>query len=277
MERDKRETPPCACCRRPADPGHVLLRLPQPARRGRRLSEVHWPVVPPAPLVDLFLPASRTDAFVEAAIKDLTETEVGASGVVLLYPFPRARLHLPLLRMPDEETVFLFTLLRTASHGAESPQDMVEANRPLFLRAQALGGYQYPVGSIPTTPEEWRTHYGPSWAAFEAAHERDDPDGILTAGRLPSETVKSATVRDQPGAAGPGSRRRRRRDRRGDGGLLRPPEGRHRAERHVRPGCGDVRADRDLFRHNRCGPARREHRLDHVPVAPRPRRDCWGR
>ncbi|MER6945780.1 FAD-binding protein [Nonomuraea sp. NPDC000554] len=137
----------------------------------------------PHPWWNMFLPASRTDAFVEAAIKDLTETEVGASGVVLLYPFPRARLHLPLLRMPDEETVFLFTLLRTASHGAESPQDMVEANRSLYLRAQAVGGYQYPVGSIPTTPEEWRTHYGPAWAAFEAAHERYDPDGILTPGQ----------------------------------------------------------------------------------------------
>ncbi|MEU5865524.1 FAD-binding protein [Nonomuraea sp. NPDC047529] len=137
----------------------------------------------PHPWWNMFLPASRTDAFVEAVIEDLTETEVGASGVVLLYPFPRARLRLPLLRVPDEETVFLFTLLRTASHGAGSPEDMVEANRSLYLRARAAGGYQYPVGSIPTTPEEWRTHYGPAWAAFEAAHERYDPDGILTPGQ----------------------------------------------------------------------------------------------
>ncbi|WP_429415479.1 hypothetical protein [Nocardia sp. GAS34] len=113
----------------------------------------------PHPWSNMFLPASRTDAFVEAAIKDLTETEVGASGVVL------------------------FTLLRTASPGAESPQDMVEANRSLYLRARAVGGYQYPVGSIPTTREEWRTHYGLAWDAFEAAHERYDPDGILTPGQ----------------------------------------------------------------------------------------------
>ncbi|MFC6880136.1 MULTISPECIES: FAD-binding protein [Actinomadura] len=137
----------------------------------------------PHPWWNMFLPASRTDAFVEAAIKDLTETEVGASGVVLLYPFPRARLQLPLLRLPDEETVFLFTLLRTASAGAESPQAMVEANRSLYLRARAVGGYQYPVGSIPTTPEEWRTHYGPAWAAFKTARERFDPDAILTPGQ----------------------------------------------------------------------------------------------
>ncbi|WP_242614062.1 FAD-binding protein [Actinomadura roseirufa] len=137
----------------------------------------------PHPWWNMFLPASRTDAFVEATIKDLTETQVGASGVILLYPFPRARLQRPLLRVPDEETVFLFTLLRTASDGAESPQDMVEANRSLYLRAQAVGGYQYPVGSIPTTPEEWRTHYGPAWAAFAAARERYDPDAILTPGQ----------------------------------------------------------------------------------------------
>ncbi|MBU3065443.1 FAD-binding protein [Nocardia sp. NEAU-G5] len=137
----------------------------------------------PHPWWNMFLPASRTEAFVEAAIKDLTETEVGASGVVLLYPFPRARLGLPLLRVPDEEMVFLFTLLRTASPGAESPQDMVEANRSLYLRAQAVGGYQYPVGSIPTTHEEWRTHYGLAWDAFEKARKRYDPNGILTPGQ----------------------------------------------------------------------------------------------
>lgn len=137
----------------------------------------------PHPWWNMFLPASRTDAFVQAAIEDLTETEIGASGVVLLYPFPRARLHLPLLRVPDEETVFLFTLLRTASPGAASPQDMVEANRSLYQRARAVGGYQYPVGSIPTTPEEWRTHYGPAWAAFETARDRYDPDRILTPGQ----------------------------------------------------------------------------------------------
>ncbi|MFI7229518.1 hypothetical protein ACIBO5_40415 [Nonomuraea angiospora] len=44
-------------------------------------------------------------------------------------------------------------------------------------------GQQYPVGSIPTTPAEWRAHYGPAWAAFEAARERYDPDGILTPGQ----------------------------------------------------------------------------------------------
>lgn len=137
----------------------------------------------PHPWWNMFLPASRTDAFVEAAIKDLTEAEVGTSGVILLYPFPRARLQLPLLRLPDEETVFLFTLLRTASCGAESPQDMVEANRSLYQRAQAAGGYQYPVGSIPTTPEEWRAHYGPAWAAFKRARERYDPEAILTPGQ----------------------------------------------------------------------------------------------
>ncbi|MBH0775535.1 FAD-binding protein [Nocardia bovistercoris] len=137
----------------------------------------------PHPWWNMFLPASRTDAFVEATIEDLTETTVGASGVVLLYPFPRARVRLPLLRLPDEETIFLFTLLRTASPGAENPQDMVEANRSLYLRARAVGGYQYPVGAIPTTPEEWQTHYGPAWTAFEAARERYDPDQILTPGQ----------------------------------------------------------------------------------------------
>ncbi|MEU6786814.1 hypothetical protein ABZ912_47125 [Nonomuraea angiospora] len=73
---------------------------------------------------------------------------------------------------------------------------------------------------MPTTPEEWRTHYGPAWAAFEAAHERYDPDGILTPGQgvFPPETVKSAAGSPVPSFAA----RRRARCRGGTAGRVAP-------------------------------------------------------
>lgn len=137
----------------------------------------------PHPWWNAFLPDSRTDAFVESALKDLSPSNIGASGVILLYPFPRANLHRPLLRVPDEELVFLFSILRTASPDAASPQTMIEANRTLYQRARAIGGFQYPIGTIPTSHGDWRTHYGPVWPALVAARQRYDPNNILTPGQ----------------------------------------------------------------------------------------------
>jgi hypothetical protein len=137
----------------------------------------------PHPWWNGFLPSDRTDKFVTAALQDLTSAGIGASGVILLYPFHRSRLRLPLLRLPDEELVFLFAVLRTASPGAATPDTMLAANRTLYQRARDIGGFQYPVGSIPTTPDDWRLHFGPVWSALAAAKRRYDPDHILTPGQ----------------------------------------------------------------------------------------------
>jgi FAD/FMN-containing dehydrogenase len=104
----------------------------------------------------------------------------------LLYPVRRKLLRVPLLRVPDEPVVFLFSVLRTAapdSGGALPVDTMLAANRKLFEQARRLGGYQYPIGSIPLTPADWRQHYGQEWRFLAAARRRYDPAGILTPGQ----------------------------------------------------------------------------------------------
>jgi cytokinin dehydrogenase len=137
----------------------------------------------PHPWLNVFLPGTATDAFVTSVVADLTPADLGISGVILLYPLRRSLLRAPLLRVPDEELVFLFALLRTASPGAAAPAAMVAANRAVYERVQAIGGTQYPVGTIPTTPTDWRRHYGPQWPRLAAARHRYDPAGILTPGQ----------------------------------------------------------------------------------------------
>lgn len=137
----------------------------------------------PHPWLNLFLPDAVTDSLVTSVISDLTTADVGVSGVILLYPVPRSRLRAPLLRVPDGELVFLFTLLKTASPGADSVDAMVAANRALYERAEAVGGTQYPVGTIPTTHVDWLRHYGTAWPAFAAAKHRYDPEGLLAPGQ----------------------------------------------------------------------------------------------
>jgi cytokinin dehydrogenase len=140
----------------------------------------------PHPWWNMFLPDSATDAFVSGVMANLTEADIGASGVILLYPVVRDLLRTPLLRVPDEPVVFLFSVLRTAapdSGGALSADVMLSDNRALFEQARALGGYEYPIGSIPMTSADWQQHFGPQWSFLAAARNSYDPGGILTPGQ----------------------------------------------------------------------------------------------
>ena len=139
----------------------------------------------PHPWLNLFLPDAAADAYVTSVMNQLTLADIGASGVVLLYPVPTVKLHAPLLRTPDSELTFLFAVLRTAAPDTDAlpTAAMLDANRALYLEAQALGGTQYPVSSIPMTNHDWRIQYGDAWRFFSAAKHRYDPHGILAPGQ----------------------------------------------------------------------------------------------
>lgn len=139
----------------------------------------------PHPWWNVFLPGSATDAFVSSVMDNLTTADIGASGVILLYPLRTSALTMPLLRVPDEDVVFLFSLLRTAAPdiGAISAEAMITANSALYKQVRELGGFQYPIGSIPTTRADWRAHFGPEWQFLVHARHRYDPRGILAPGQ----------------------------------------------------------------------------------------------
>lgn len=140
----------------------------------------------PHPWWNMFLPGSVSSSFISDVMASLTEADIGASGVILFYPLNRGLLRAPLLRVPDEQVVFLFSVLRTAapdSGGALPPGVLLTANRSLFDQGREAGGYEYPIGSIPVTPADWRQHFGPQYPFLAAARHRYDPAGILTPGQ----------------------------------------------------------------------------------------------
>jgi cytokinin dehydrogenase len=139
----------------------------------------------PHPWFNMFLPDDAIDSYVATVLANLTTADIGASGLVLLYPVPTAKLTAPLLRVPDSDLAFLFAVLRTASPdiGALPAATMLEGNRDLFLKAQHLGGTAYPVGAIPMTADDWRVQYGDRWQDFRTAKHRFDPHGILATGQ----------------------------------------------------------------------------------------------
>lgn len=132
----------------------------------------------PHPWPNLFLPDHATDPFVDGIMADLTQADLGASGLILTYPVPTEVLTTPLFRVPDAPTIFLVAALRFAASGATAEQ-MVQSNRRWYDAAVSLGGTSYPVGAIPFTDDDWRKHLGGARPQLAAAEARYDPHLVL--------------------------------------------------------------------------------------------------
>ncbi|MEV7614095.1 FAD-binding protein [Streptomyces sp. NPDC089799] len=137
----------------------------------------------PHPWYDSFLPASTVNTVVTETLSGLKAGAIGATAVILLYPVLTAKCSTPLPVMPDEDLVYLFSLLKVSSPGADSAEEMVAANRIQYDATRDAGGCWYPIGSVPLTKDDWAGHFGSFWAEFETARHRYDPDGILTPGQ----------------------------------------------------------------------------------------------
>ncbi|MFG1664335.1 FAD-binding protein [Streptomyces sp. Y7] len=135
------------------------------------------------PWLNLLLPGRPTGALVSRMLDDLTPADLGP-GVVLVYPIRRDRLTTPLMRAPDDATPYLFAVLRaTPPEDTATVDRLLAANRTAYELAASAGGTQYPVGSIPFTRADWRTHFGPAWPRLARAKRTYDPRGILVPGQ----------------------------------------------------------------------------------------------
>jgi hypothetical protein len=113
----------------------------------------------PHPWLNLFVPSSAVESFVGKVVSTLTLADTG-QGPVLLYPVKTSRFRLPLFRVPREEIVFLFAILRTAAPPeAAVVTRMLSDNRRLFEQNRDLGGYRYPVDAIPFSQNDWQQHF----------------------------------------------------------------------------------------------------------------------
>lgn len=135
------------------------------------------------PWLNLMVPGTSAAAVSAPLLDALTPAELGP-GVVLFYPLLRERLTTPLLRSSDEPVSYLFDILSATPPDDTTAVDRrLAANRSAYEAVAAVGGTQYPVGSIPFTRADWRTHFGPAWPALEAAKQRYDPRRILVPGQ----------------------------------------------------------------------------------------------
>lgn len=137
------------------------------------------------PWYDVFLPDAAVEDYVGDVVPSLTPEDVGTTGFLLLFPLKRSRLRRPLLRVPQDEWVYLFDILTAANVPGPNPEfaaRMLQRNRTLFERARSVGGTRYPIGTLTFTKSDWVQHYGEMYPWFKKAKNRFDPSRILTPG-----------------------------------------------------------------------------------------------
>ncbi len=136
----------------------------------------------PHPWLDMFVPASAVEHYVSEALASILPTDFGLFPI-LLSALNSGCFHSPLFRLPSEETVFAFDILRTVTPDPETAAKAVAHNRLLFERNRALGGTHYPISTIELSHADWEMHFGQVWEQFMHAKQRFDPDNVLTPGQ----------------------------------------------------------------------------------------------
>jgi hypothetical protein len=134
----------------------------------------------PHPWLDLFVPDSRIDGFASQTIASLDPSLFLPGSLILFYPFVKSRLTRPLLSVPDEETFFLFDILRTVPH--EAVDSVLAENRRLYEQSRDLGGKSYTISAVPMSPHDWREHFRPFWGRLVSQKSKHDPDNVLGPG-----------------------------------------------------------------------------------------------
>ena len=82
--------------------------------------------------------------------------------------------------MPDEETFFLFDILRTIPH--EAVGAVLAENRRLYEQNRDLGGKFYTITAVQMDEQDWREHFRPFWGGLVSEKSKHDPDNVLGPG-----------------------------------------------------------------------------------------------
>jgi cytokinin dehydrogenase len=139
----------------------------------------------PHPWLLTFLRGSNAEQFARGILDELTGEDIGTFGRITYYPMFTEAVRTPLVRLPDENIVFPFNLIRIPATDDEAElQRMIIGNQKIYNRIRMAGGVQYPVGVLPMSNQDWKDHFGPAWSDLREAKRRYDSQNILTPGYM---------------------------------------------------------------------------------------------
>jgi cytokinin dehydrogenase len=142
--------------------------------------------------LNLFLPDRAVETMLDEVLPeldtsadgDLGPPEIGVLGQIQLVPLLRRHLGRPLLRVPDDDLVFLFEMRTCATSNRSSAAyraRLLDRNRRLYERARTVGGTRYATAAIPFSRADWIRHLGPAYGALAEQKRAHDPDHLLGA------------------------------------------------------------------------------------------------
>ena len=137
----------------------------------------------PKPWLLTFLPGSSAEKLARDVLAELSPADIGPFGRITCYPMQTKACRTPLLRLPDEDVVFPFNIIRMPpSDDRAETERMVAQNRSLYDRLRSAGAILYPVSAFPMSEGDWKDHFGPGWARFAEIKRPLDPGSLLTPG-----------------------------------------------------------------------------------------------
>ncbi|CAN7594430.1 FAD-binding protein [Bradyrhizobium sp. LjRoot220] len=137
----------------------------------------------PQPWLLTFLRGSNAEQIAGEVLDGMSAAHIGPFGRMTYYPLRTSAFRTPLVRLPDEEIVFPFNLIRIpASNDPLAAGLMVAQNRTLYDRIRKAGGVLYPVSAFSMSPADWQDHFGPRWPQLSEAKRCYDPANLLTPG-----------------------------------------------------------------------------------------------
>ena len=133
------------------------------------------------PAICVVLPASAATQYIQGVLPRLTAADLGSYNVAQIFTWRASRFGQPLMRVPAEEKLVGFALLRFAQDAQEGER-MLAGNRQLFEESRALGGTLYPFSAVKLSRADWRQHYGHDFDELARAKHRYDSNNVLACG-----------------------------------------------------------------------------------------------
>ena len=138
----------------------------------------------PHPWLTTFVGDSQIEAVVNAELGQINPpADLGQFGQVVVSPIRRSSITSPLLRVPSDELIYAFNIVRVpTTDDAANANRLVDANKAVYGRVKAAGGTLYPVSAFPLSGAEWRAHFGGTFGQLDSAKQKFDPKKVLTPG-----------------------------------------------------------------------------------------------
>ncbi len=153
---------------------------------GRRLSKSQWDRSVVDPGFHCILPSRNAEHSIADIMRIFTRSSTGL-GTVEYYLLPAYRCDFakPLLKVPDDDVVFVFGSSPRFHKTQES--EYRGLMRSFGKCVQNGDGKHYPIGCIALGKSGWMLHYGESWPAVTRLKQRCDPNHILNSDFMPYE------------------------------------------------------------------------------------------